>query len=309
MSKRGVLLLCLVALVFGALALQLSSGIEQVRPTVAQINGAIAARGACWVAAENKFSTWTADQLKHLLGAYPTDWDEVEGAAINQVPEEQNLAYRTVLALPSAFDWRTSGGVTSVKDQGNCGSCWSFGSVGQLEALYKIYRATTLDLSEQFIVSCETDNYGCNGGYMDRVYNYLKKTGTPDESCFPYRASAVACSNRCSDWASRVKKISSWTWVCRNQPNTTTIKNAVYSNGPVTACFDVYNDFFNYKSGCYQHVTGAYAGGHAVLIVGWTSDGCWIVKNSWGPSWGESGYFKIKFGNCNFGNSSGKFVL
>lgn len=309
MTKRRILLICLVVLLVGALTLPMSSRVEKLRPSVAEINHAVAVKGECWTAAENKFSNWTPARLKKLLGVMPINWNDVEKADPLSQGDLSEVEGKPGPALPAAFDWRTSGGVTSVKDQGNCGSCWAFGAAGQLEALNKIYKGTTLDLSEQFIVSCETDNYGCDGGYMDRVYNFLKSTGVPDESCFPYKALELACSNRCTDWASRVKKISSWSWVCKSRPNTNTIKNAVYSSGPITASFDVYNDFFSYSSGCYKHVTGAYAGGHSVLVVGWTADGCWIVKNSWGPGWGEQGYFKIKFGDCNFGNSSGKFVI
>jgi len=314
MSKRRVLAVCLVVLLAGAVTAALATGprVEKLRPSVAEINRAIAAKGECWVAGENKFSRKTPAQLKKMLGAMPINWSDIEKGPADEVMMDEDLAELAAKpgpTLPAAFDWRTSDGVTSVKDQGDCGSCWAFGSVAQVEALNKIYKGTTLDLSEQFIVSCETDNYGCDGGYMDRVYNFLKSTGTPDESCFPYKATDLACSNSCSDWAARVTKISSWTWVCKTRPNTTAIKTAIYSSGPITASFDVYYDFFSYTSGCYKHVTGAFAGGHAVLVVGWTSDGCWIVKNSWGQNWGEQGYFKIKFGDCSFGRSSGKFVI
>jgi C1A family cysteine protease len=314
MTKRGVFLLCLSALLLAGLTVNVNSGSERARPTVAQINGAINAQGACWVAKTNKFSTWTTDQLKRLLGVLPPETEMSDGMySVEAIQAEEDyfalLQAKPAPSLPASFDWRASGGVTSVKDQGNCGSCWAFSSVGQLEALLKIKTGVTYDLSEQFLVSCETNNYGCDGGYMDRVYAYLKSTGTPDESCFKYQAADVACSNRCSNWAQLVKKIHSYTWVCKSSLNTTNIKNAIYTNGPLTVTMDVYNDFFSYSSGCYSHVTGAYAGGHAVLIVGWTSDNCWIVKNSWGPGWGEQGYFKIKFGNCRIGLNSAKFTL
>ncbi len=314
MTKRSVLLLCLSALLVVGLTVNVNSSSERARPTVAQINGAINSQGACWVAKDNKFSTWTTEQLKRLLGVLPSETEPAEPGRLSvealQAEEDylDRLQGKPGPSLPTAFDWRASGGVTSVKDQGNCGSCWAFGSLGQLEALLKIYTGATYDLSEQFLVSCETDNFGCDGGYMDRVYNYLKSTGAPNENCFGYKAADLAC-NPCADWASQVKKISAYTWVCRSKLNTNNIKSAVYSNGPLTVTMDVYNDFFNYSSGCYSHVTGAYAGGHSVLIVGWTADGCWIVKNSWGPGWGEQGYFKIKFGNCRIGGNSAKFTL
>lgn len=273
--------------------------------TVREINAAIKAQGAGWVAAENKFTGKSLSELKAMLGAFPPN--------LTAGGEEPAGETRPLANLPASFDWRSQNGynwVTSVKDQGNCGSCWAFGTVAQLESLMQIYFSNpnlNPDLSEQFIVSCDTSDYGCDGGYMNRVYNFIRSTGTPDESCFPYQAADRPCSERCADWASRVHKIASWSWVCQSRLNNTTIKNAVYSNGPVTCTFDVYNDFFSYSSGCYKHVTGAYAGGHAVLIVGWTTDSCWIVKNSWGKNWGEQGFFKIKFSNCNFGLSSGKF--
>lgn len=303
MTVKRLVLVCLLALAVLAAVTAAPKGRQL---TVREINAAIKAQNAGWVARENKFTGKSLTELKAMLGAFPADL--MTGG--EPVPDQAKPGP----TLPTTFDWRSQNGynwVTPVKDQGNCGSCWAFGSIAQLEAKMQIYFSNPNlkpDLSEQFLVSCNTTNYGCDGGYMDRVYSFLQTTGAPDEACFPYKASDLPCSDACADWASRVHKISGWSWVCKTKPNTTTIKTAVYSNGPVTCSFDVYNDFFSYSSGCYKHVTGAFAGGHAVLIVGWTSDGCWIVKNSWGSNWGEQGYFKIKYGDCNFGRSSGKFT-
>jgi C1A family cysteine protease len=310
MKKRNILLIVLTVILIGTLSFQMGPGSSRARPTVAEINAQIKANAACWHAAENKFSYMTDEQLKGMLGAFPPGLEPGDRElSYNESQAPVKVAATAQAGLPGSWDWRTTKDVSPIKDQGNCGSCWAFATVAQMESLSLIYKNNPIDLSEQFIVSCDTSDYGCNGGYMNRVYNFVQKTGTTDDNCFPYVQSDVPCSNHCSDWASRITKIKSWSWVCQTKLDNNLIKQAVSSNGPLTCTMDVYYDFFNYSGGCYQHVKGAYAGGHAVLIVGWTSDNCWIVKNSWGPDWGENGYFRIKFSNCRIGLNSAKFSL
>ena len=313
MGKRKITILFVIAL-FVAVSLTLIPGQKGKRTTVANINAAIKAKGACWKAKENKFTHWTIDELKAIMGAFPEDIAEIESEypiTITGKPPKPSKPPKG--ELPKSFDWRDHNGgcwVTPVRDQAKCGSCWAFGTVAQLESLILIFNntpGTDLDLSEQFIVSCDTSNFGCNGGNMYRAYDFVRDTGIPDEDCFPYKASDLPCNDRCTDWADRVERIDSWSRLGRIKINTNKIKEAVYENGPLSCGFDVYEDFFSYESGCYEYVTGPYIGGHAVCIVGWTAEGCWIAKNSWRDDWGENGFFKIKFGNCNFGRSAGKF--
>jgi C1A family cysteine protease len=309
MKKRNILLIVLTIILIGTLSFQMGPGSSRARPTVGEINAQIKAKAACWVAIENKFSYMTDEELKGMLGAFPPGLEPGDRElSYNESQAPVKITATPQASLPASFDWRAFNYVnyvSPVKDQGNCGSCWAFATVAQMESLFLIKKSTLLDLSEQFIVSCDTSDYGCNGGYMNRVYNFVKNTGTVNDSCFPYVGSDVPCKKSCPI----IMKISSWSWVCQTKLDNNLIKQAVYSNGPLTCTMDVYYDFFNYSGGCYQHTTGAYAGGHAVLIVGWTSGNCWIVKNSWGDDWGEKGYFEIKFSNCRIGLSSAKFSL
>jgi hypothetical protein len=196
--------------------------------------------------------------------------------------------------------------MTSVKNQGGCGSCVAFAAVGAFEGQLKIqaYNPTwDIDLSEQHLFSCGGGS--CSGGwYISSALNYLQQYGTPDEACSPYRAQSgsSACSNSCPDWQSRVFKISSWNWINTNPSSI----EAALMNGPLVAGFTVYADFYNgYRSGVYHwdHVSQA-VGGHAIVIVGYDQPGqYWIVKNSWGTNWGEAGYFRIGFGEAGIESS------
>ena len=156
------------------------------------------------------------------------------------------------------------------------------------------------DFSEQFILSCETTG-DCVGGYSGETLDILKATGSPDEDCLPYTATqATPCSDRCSNWANRIYTIDDWdhpggypNW----WPTQTQIKDAIYQYGPVSTYMRVYTDFFSYSSGVYEYAWGVEEGGHTVTLVGWNdTGGYWIAKNSWGTGWGESGWFRIKYG-------------
>ena len=303
MKQSRVLGVCLVVLVAMAVVMAAPPG---KKLTVREINAAIKAQGSGWVAVANKFTRMTNAERKALLGALPP---EISGSADRSVDQGKPGS-----DLPTSFDWRNQNGInwmTPVKDQGTCSAGWAFGTVAALEAKIQIYFSNPYlspDLAEQFLVSCDKWNFGCSGGSSpNRIYGFIQDYGVPDEGCFPYQAADVSCAGRCSDWASRVHKIEAWKRVCNNKVNTDNVKSAVYTNGPLTCYMDVYEDFYSYGSGCYEHVAGAYLGGHMVCIVGWTLDG-WIVKNSWGTGWGEQGYFQIKFGDCRIGTDSGKLI-
>lgn len=271
-----------------------------------EIQRAIKAKGATWKAGETSVFKLSREAKKRLCGVL---FDEKPGMVSTGGTTEQTFTTDT-----DSFDWRVQSPnvVTPIKDQGNCGSCWAFAAVGAMESTLMINtNANEEDLSEQLVVSCDRSNFGCNGGYMDRVYDFLSGTGTTDEDCFPYTSGQTGhsprCSERCQDWGNRVEKITGWQWV-NNNPND--IKAAVL-NGPVPTTMSVYSDFYAYVDGVYQHSSGGYVGGHAVIIIGWGVDpsagGYWICKNSWGTDWGEGGFFKIKWSNCGIGGNTAKY--
>jgi C1A family cysteine protease len=151
------------------------------------------------------------------------------------------------------------------------------------------------DLAEQALVSCSKAG-SCSGGYIDKASTFIRNTGEPLETCAPYKAANMPCKKACCNkWQSSTYKIGAWSWVTTNSPTGDAIKNAL-TYGPLVTTMDVYADFFSYVGGVYSYTTGAYQGGHAVIIVGYDdAERCFIVKNSWGDEWGESGYFKIAY--------------
>ncbi|PKP61290.1 MAG: hypothetical protein CVT88_00445 [Candidatus Altiarchaeales archaeon HGW-Altiarchaeales-1] len=181
-------------------------------------------------------------------------------------------------SLPSKFDWRDCGGnwLTSVKDQGNCGSCWAFASVGAIESKYKIENnnsSLNLDLSEQYLVSDCFNGGNCNGGWPADALEYVRSNGVSDELCFPYKKSDCACNERCLDWANKTWNLSNYE---RVYITTNNIKKELVCNGPLITCGYVGSDL------------------HCVVLVGWDDDeNVWIIKNSWGTGIGYDGYSKI----------------
>ncbi len=200
--------------------------------------------------------------------------------------------------LPDHLDWRDNKGVnwiTDVKNQGYCGSCISFATLGTVEAQINITNNNPnldVDLSEQHLLSCGAGS--CNGTYPFTGIAFLKSNGVPDETCFPYTSGRMGeeltCRMSCPEFETRLYKIESYKELWSYQE----IKKALQS-GPIYTTMTVYEDLMFYKSGIYEHVTGEELGGHAVVIVGYDEPtGSWIIKNSWGTHWGERGYFRIK---------------
>jgi len=279
-------------------------GVQAFAAEIDLIQQAIRVNRAQWVAKENPISRLPAETRKRLLGARSQDLDT--GAPMLD-------PYGAIPPIPPAYDWRNVGGknfVTPIRNQNPCGSCWVFGPVAALEAKSLItfnWPGRDLNLSEQIVLSCSGGG-DCDGGYASTASDYLKNTGTGVETCYPYTATAGACGNACPHWQSSAYKIASWHYVSLGGSGTAaTIKNAIYSGGPVVAWFKVYTDFYYYSSGVYTPLWGSYEGNHFVLVTGYDDTlGAFIVKNSWDTTWGEAGYFKIAYseftGFTSFGN-------
>jgi len=152
------------------------------------------------------------------------------------------------------------------------------------------------------MVSCDKNNYGCDGGYLNYAWSYLSTSGAVADSCFPYTAgdgTAPKCATKCTD-GSAFKKYKCKSGSTVHPTSVANIKTEIYANGPVEGAFTVYEDFFNYKSGVYSHVSGGVAGGHAIKVLGFGKENgvdYWLCANSWGTGWGMSGFFKIKQGD------------
>lgn len=262
-----------------------------------QVREAIQRSGAQWQAGENWVTRLTPEERRQLLGAR-RDYPLASAARLIRVP--------TPKSMPSHFDWRDNNGnwVTPVRNQGNCGSCWDFSACAQIESWWKIRNnlpTYNLDLSEQFVLSCR-ENGGCDGDWVETVLDYASVDGIPLESCFPYyQSDTIPCEWGCSDWQTDAIKIPGWGYITLEEDIIENIKAALLIH-PVSASYVVYSDFYYYTSGIYEHTSGTEEGGHAILIVGWDdNDRCWICKNSWGPNWGENGYFRIRWSNCDMG--------
>ena len=208
-------------------------------------------------------------------------------------------------AAPDAFDWREKGYVSPVKDQGSCGSCWAFSTVANLEGQYYKGKGKMVTLSEQMLVDCDTYDSACNGGLMENTFTWLKENGgIMTDADYPYAGYKQTCKSDPSKYVDMTitgyKKLgsSSSTWDPVDEDE---IKEFLYETGPLAVALNA-NPLQTYTGGILDKTSSqcpTSGMNHAVTMVGYGSESgtdYWIIKNSWGKSWGEDGYFRIRRG-------------
>lgn len=205
-------------------------------------------------------------------------------------------------ALPPAVDWRNTA-VTPVKDQGQCGSCWSFSTTGALEGIYAIHTGKLLSFSEQQLVDCDNFKYGgkdhgCNGGLMDNAFSWIQKNGgLCTEEAYPYisqTGETESCKTTCDLVPN--SQIQSWVDV---EPTDQALVTAIYQQPVSIAIQADQRDFQLYESGVFTGKCGTTLD-HGVLVVGYGTENnndFYLVKNSWGTTWGDEGYIKLGRGS------------
>ena len=232
-------------------------------------------------------------------------------------------------AIPQSLDWRTKGVVTPVKTQGHCGSCWAFSAVETIESALAITTGEApVSLSvEQILVCCKTVVHSqcssCMGGDPIAAYRYIQEnsTGLDATTDYPYNPATDPFDPPACKAASNkpVAKVTSWAYAvprCAGEGSCadgakkeTALMAAVAQNGPVSICIDAEHSFINYKSGIYNGPcsTKVVRQNHCVSIVGYDAqEKYWLVRNTWGKSWGEDGYIRMAMGSnlCGITNEA-----
>lgn len=218
---------------------------------------------------------------------------------------------KITIKLPSCsaglakFTWETRGGVTPVKNQGGCGSCWAFTAMGAYEGANRIRNmGQVIDTSEQHILNCATyadgaDAGSCAGGWWDPVFNWMLTHGLPDEAVVPYQAS----DKPCNAGAAAPHRAVAWGFVTDKHaiPSRAQLKAALCAHGPLAVAVRATGAFQAYTDGVFNEgATGNI--NHGVTLVGWDdTKNAWRIKNSWGTGWGDDGYMWIDYGSNKIG--------
>ena len=261
----------------------------ETRTEIIALQREIRALGYRWQAGFTSISHLSPAEFEGMLGArVPADEPPV---ALSTPPVLTGQA----TDLPARWDWREKQGVTPARMQGVCGSCWAFAAAGALEAMLRIYEARVLDLSEQHAIDCNLDGYSCDGGWMTGAYRLWQRDGARLETDRPYLGEdGRPCVPDSLPWATTVL---GWTAIA---PDRESVQRAILV-GPVASAMHVYPDFQHYRGGVYEH-EGRDPINHAVLLVGWDDTlGAWILKNSWGPGWGDDGFACVAYDDCRLG--------
>lgn len=244
--------------------------------------------GHSWTMAVNKFADLTADEFKaRFTSGY------ISATKKHNKVGRLGKTRQVYKDLPASVDWRTQGAVTPVKNQQQCGSCWSFSTTGAIEGAWFLAKGQLVSLSEQQLVDCSTaqGNQGCNGGMMDYAFQYvIQNGGITTEAAYPYTATGP---NTCEAAGKPIAAtISSYTDV---PANSDAALMAAVAKQPVSVAIEADQAAFQFYNGGVMSATCGSNLDHGVLVVGYNS-AAWIVKNSWGPDWGDNGYIQLARG-------------
>lgn len=233
----------------------------------------------------NHFSDWTEAEYKKLLGTVAKE---------NHGEDAEELDTSN---LQDTVDWRSKGAVTPVKNQGQCGSCWAFSTTGSVEGAMFLSSGTLQSFSEQQLVDCSKNgNMGCHGGLMDNAFKYIETNPLMLESDYAYTGRDGSCKYVSSKGVGQVKGFKD----VRRDTSGAQLRAAVAKN-PVSIAIEADQFVFQgYSGGIITHGCGSKLD-HGVLAVGYgglEDEEYFLVKNSWGPSWGDQGYVKIAPDQC-----------
>lgn len=254
--------------------------------------------------AMNQFGDLTADEFGKIYKGFVYEHDP--STKVPLLPTTHELFG---VDIPDNFDWRTKGAVTHVKNQGQCGSCYSFSATGATEGAYFLANNKLVSLSEQNIVDCSHSfgNNGCNGGLMDNAFKYIiQNHGIDTEGSYPYTARVGQCKFSSHNVGAQ---LTSYADVPSGDEKALL---AAASKQPVSVGIDASHSSFQfYSTGVYHEPQcSSRRLDHGVLVVGWgnlNGDDYWIVKNSWGETWGQKGYILMarnKNNNCGIATAA-----
>merc|ERR1712193_6989 len=245
------------------------------------------AKGNSWTVGETRFTDLTNEEFKtQYVSGY-----KAPSAMLGDLPY---LGEHETVESTGSVDWTTKGAVTPVKDQGQCGSCWSFSTTGSIEGAWEISSGNLKSLSEQQFVDCDKSSMGCNGGNMGSAFQWAESQNVATEQSYAYTARDGTCK---SSFTTGIPKggVTGYKSVGSlfSKATVAKLESAIDLN-PVSIAIEA-------DQASFQHYTGGILDSgcgtnldHGVLAVGYNTDeGYWLVKNSWGESWGDNGYIKL----------------
>lgn len=250
-----------------------------------------ARQDALWQANAQPFFQLGTGEVSHRFGLRVVAADR---AALQTADEVADFR----APPPPRIDWRQAG-VTSVRDQGGCGACVAFATCAAMESALLLATGEAVDLSEAHL-------FFCNGGDCDNGWEFIqaleaaRTKGVGLEAGFPYSGQSAACI----DIAPHLR-LANWRRALSRRD-----RQLALAQAPVIGGLQVFEDFAYYREGIYRHVDGQLEGHHAILVVGYDNDEqYWICKNSWGEGFGEAGYFRIAFGECELDDANPFFAV
>jgi len=259
---------------------------KQAKHEIERLNEEAAEKGLTTKFGFTKFADWTKEEFQSKMNGY------------KKVSQGYPIAHDGefhVDAIPTSLDWRTKGAVTPVKNQEQCGSCWAFSATEGVESAWFLAKHQLPVLSPQQIVSCDTNDDGCDGGDLPTAFQYVQQAGMETDAVYPY-TSGGGDSGTCNyDSQDVVVHISGFKYATTSG-NETQMQIAMVPNGPLSICVDA-STWQYYQGGVITHGCGDSLD-HCVQIVGWnTYQGTvpyWIIRNSWGTDWGLNGYLWVE---------------